>query len=85
MFTVALNATGEESDPATHYISSGAIHTGFADLLESPEALYAAASNAGIDATLEGVTSLLGACIVSEDSAQSVLAAHGLKVVSRAE
>lgn len=47
MYTVPLSPTGEL--PATHWASSGAIEDGFAHLLETPDALSAVATAAGID------------------------------------
>jgi len=47
MYTTPLSPTGEL--PATHWISSGLIEQAFADLLASPDALTAVATQAGLD------------------------------------
>ena len=76
MFTVPLSATGEL--PATHWISSGLIEQEFADLLASPDALAAVATQAGLDPA--PLVAIVAASDISEDPADVALARLGLQL-----
>jgi hypothetical protein len=95
MFTTPLSLTGQE--PATHFISSGAIEEPFAQLLPlaefpegaepviyhgQPELIAQTASARGIAVTLEEVQALLAASDVSEQEAFAALARLKLQIVN---
>jgi len=94
MFTTPLSSTGQE--PATHYISSGAIEEPFAQLLPliefqadaepviypgQPELIAQMASAQGMAVTPEEVQALLAASDVTEQEAFTALARLGLQIV----
>ena len=94
MFTTPLSPTGQE--PATHYISSGAIEEPFAQLLPlaefpadaepviypgQPELIAQMAVAQGMVVTPEQVQALLAASDVTEQEAFTALARLGLQIV----
>lgn len=76
MYSVPLSPTGEL--PATHWISSGLIEQEFADLLASPDALAAVATQAGIDPA--PLVAIVAAADISDDLADVALARLGLQL-----
>lgn len=76
MFTVPLSPAGEL--PATHWISSGLIEQEFADLLASPDALAAVATQAGLDPA--PLVAIVAASDISEEPADVALARLGLRL-----
>lgn len=93
MFTTPLSPTGQE--PATHYISSGAIEEPFAQLLPlaefpadaepviypgQPDLVAQMASAQGMTVTPEEVRALLAASDVTEQEAFTALARLGLQI-----
>ncbi len=93
MFTTPLSPTGQE--PATHYISAGAVEEPFAQLLPltefpadaepviypgQPDLVTQMATAQGTDITLEQVQALLNASDVSEQEAFTALARLGLQI-----
>ena len=94
----ALSVDGAE--PATHYISSGAVDAQFAALLPlttiddegetittpgQPEILFALSQQAGMTCTLSDVAELLGAVDVSEQSPSVAISRMGLVFVAEPE
>ena len=94
MFSAPLSPTGQ--DPATHYISAGAVEEPFAQLLPliefpaeaepviypgQPELIAQMASAQGMAVTPEEVQALLAASDVSEQEAFTALARLGLQIV----
>lgn len=84
MFQTPLSATGTE---ATHYISSGMIEDRFADILTSPEALYAAITEATpegdpVPVSLEQCEDLLTRSDISDEEPFEALARLELQLVS---
>ena len=94
MFTTPLSPTGQE--PATHYISSGAIEEPFAQLLPliefpvdaepviypgQPELIAQMATAQGLAVTPEEVQALLATSDVTEQEAFTALARLGLQIV----
>lgn len=94
MFTTALSPTGQE--PATHYISAGAVEEPFAQLLPlielpadaepviypgQPELIAQMATAQGMAVTPEEVQALLAASDVTEQEAFTALARLGLQIV----
>lgn len=76
MFTTPLSPTGEL--PATHWISSGLIEQDFATLLETPDALTAVATGAGIDPG--PLLATIAAADISDEPADMALARLGLQL-----
>ena len=94
MFTTPLSPTGQE--PATHYISAGAVEEPFAQLLPltefpadaepviypgQPDLIAQMASAQGMTVTPEEVRALLAASDVSEQEAFTALARLVLQIV----
>lgn len=79
MFAAALSADGAE--PASHWVSSGAILQDFAQMLENPAMVYAAAEQAGIELPEGSVEALLSHCDISDEQAETTLARLGLQYV----
>jgi hypothetical protein len=79
MFVAGYSPTGAE--PATHFVSEGRIGEEFAAGLESPEALVAMIAAAGQALPLAQAELLLSRAVVSDRSAQEVLAEMGLTAV----
>lgn len=94
MFTTPLSSTGAE--PATHFISSGAIEEPFAQLLPlaefpadgepviypgQPELIAQMATAQGMAVTPDQVQKLLAASDVTEQEAFTALARLGLQIV----
>lgn len=78
MYTVPLSPTGEA--PATHWVSSGAIDQEFADLLDSPAALSAVATAAGLDpAPLRAIVAAADITDLELEPYDSTLARLGLR------
>lgn len=95
MWTTPLSATG--SDPATHYISSGLIPADFAglspcDVWEDGKKIssypgdaatvYAYASQAGLQITLEQITAVFMNSDVSTQQPFDAMARLGLKIIN---
>jgi len=76
MYTTPLSPTGEL--PATHYISSGLIEQFFADLLASPDALTAVATQAGLDPA--PLIAIVAASDITDEPADVALARLGLQM-----
>ena len=76
MFTVPLSADGHL--PATHWISSGLIEQEFADLLASPDALAAVATQAGLDPA--PLVAIIAASDISDEPSDVALARLGLQL-----
>jgi len=76
MYTTPLSPTGQL--PATHYISSGLIEQSFADLLASPDALTAVATQAGIDPA--PLVAIVAASDITDEPADVALARLGLQL-----
>lgn len=76
MYSAPLSPTGEL--PATHWISSGLIEQGFADLLASPDALAAVAPQAGLDPA--PLVAIVAASDISDDPADVAMARLGLQL-----
>ena len=76
MYSVPLSPTGEL--PATHWISSGLIEQDFADLLASPNALAAVATQAGLDPA--PLVAIVAASDISEEPAEAAMARLGLQI-----
>lgn len=85
MFSCPLSADG--SSPPSHYLTEGWIEPQFADLMESPDALFAACQSAGVIVTREQVDALLAASVVAESEGNPIAqaAALGLKVIQQDE
>ena len=78
MYSVPLSPTGEL--PATHWISSGLIEQSFADLLASPNALAAVATQAGLDPA--PLVAIVAASDITDEPADVALSRLGLKLVT---
>jgi len=76
MYTTPLSPTGEL--PATHWISSGLIEQAFADLLASPDALAAVATQAGLDPA--PLIAIVAAADISDERADVALARLSLQL-----
>lgn len=76
MYSVPLSPTGEL--PATHWISSGLIEQDFADLLASPDALAAVATQAGLDPA--PLVAIVAASDITDEPADVALARLGLQL-----
>ena len=76
MYSVPLSPTGEL--PATHWISSGLIEQGFADMLASPDALAAVATQAGLDPA--PLVAIVAAADISDQPADMAMARLGLQL-----
>lgn len=76
MYSVPLSPTG--ALPATHWISSGLIEQGFADLLSNPDALAAVATQAGLDPA--PLVAIVAASDISEEPCSEALARLGLQL-----
>ena len=72
MWTVGLSPTGEE--PATHYVSSGAVGVEFEAALTDAEVLYAAcqAAEAPAPVTLEQCRELVDGAVVSDGTVETL-------------
>lgn len=79
MFATALSADGNE--PASHWISSGLILEDFAQMLENPAMVYAAAEQVGIELPEGSIEALLSHCDISDEQAETTLARLGLQYV----
>lgn len=79
MWTIRLSETGAE--PATHLASHGLIQQQFADMLQSPQAIYDAATAFGLPVTLAQVEGLLARADISADWWTDGCARMGLQVV----
>lgn len=80
MFATALSADGAE--PASHWVSSGMILQDFAQMLENPAMVYAAAEQSGIELPAGSVEALLSQCDISDEQAETTLARMGLQYVA---
>jgi hypothetical protein len=86
MYTAALSPTGDL--PATHYISSGLIGTGFVSLLNNPAALFGCAQQGAalqgypLLPTLVETTELIPLCDVSHEGPFVVMYRLGLRMVA---
>ena len=76
MYSVPLSPTGEL--PATHWISSGLIEQDFADLLASPDALAAVATQAGLDPA--PLVAIVAASDITDDPTDVALVRLGLQL-----
>ena len=76
MYQTPLSPTGEL--PATHWISSGLIEQSFADLLASPDALAAVATQAGLDPA--PLVAIVATADISDEPADVALARLGLQL-----
>ena len=76
MYSVPLSPTGEL--PATHWISSGLIEQEFADLLASPDALAAVATQADLDPA--PLVAIVAAADITDEPADVALARLGLQL-----
>lgn len=81
MYQTPLSPTGEL--PATHWISSGLIEQDFADLLASPDALAAVATQAGLDPA--PLVAIVAASDITDEPADAALARRGLQMCRGAE
>lgn len=79
MWTTGLSATGEA--PATHFISSGMIGKEFIDILNDPEAMFAAAQEEDSSITLEQCEYLLSVADVSEEGPFAAIERLRLKML----
>jgi hypothetical protein len=79
MFTTPLSPTGEE--PATHYVSSGAIEPQFTQAISSPENLFALCQEAQFPVTLDQCTALINNSVVSTDNPFIIFEQMGLKII----
>jgi hypothetical protein len=82
MWDVPLSATGQPN--ATHWLSAGIISSEFASLLDSPQALSAAAQSAGAALSLNDAQALLSACTVRTENPFVVLDDVGLRIIETA-
>lgn len=76
MYTTPLSQSGEL--PATHWISSGLIEQDFADLVASPDALSAVATQAGLDPA--PLLAAVAESDISDEPADTALARLGLRL-----
>lgn len=76
MYSVPISPTGQL--PATHWISSGLIEQDFADLLASPDALTAIATQAGLDPA--PLVAIVAASDITDEPADVALARLGLQL-----
>ena len=83
MYETALSPDG--TLPASHWISSGLILQDFATMLASPEIVYAAAQQAGIELPAGSVEAIMQHVDVSDESAEAVLARLGLQYAIQQE
>ena len=86
MWTVGLSPTGEE--PATHYVSSGAVGAEFEAALTDADVLFAACQAAEASVTLEQCQQLVDGADVSDldsEDAFDAFARLGLRLVSPSE
>lgn len=83
MFTTPLSPTG--SEPATHYISSGAIEPQFTEAIATAEGLFAACQAVGAPVTLEQCRALVDGSDVSMEPPFDVLDRMGLSIVQPGE
>ena len=79
MWTTGLSATG--ASPATHFISSGMIGKEFIDILNDPEAMFAAAQEEDSTITRERCEYLLSMADVSEEGPFEAMERLGLQIV----
>lgn len=78
MYQTPLSPTGEL--PATHWISSGLIEQGFADMLANADALAAVATRAGLDPA--PLVAIISASDISDEPAEVALARLGLQLIT---
>lgn len=64
MWTTGLSPTGAE--PATHYVSSGAIEDTFAGIIVDANAMYQATQAAGVDVPLETLEALVENSVITD-------------------
>ncbi len=89
MYTTELSPTG--ALPATHFISSGMLGTGFVALLGNPAALHAyalqgaAAQGITLTVTLAQTQTLVPLCDVSAQEPFAVMARLGLQMVQHGD
>lgn len=76
MYSVPLSPTGDL--PATHWISSGLIEQGFADLLANADALAAVASGVGLDPA--PLVAIVAAADITDEPADVALVRLGLRL-----
>lgn len=80
MFTAALCPIGQVGGDPTHFISAGLMAKGFAEMLESAEALVAGALAAGVEVPLAMAEMLLSTSDISDEHGLTACARLGLEL-----
>ena len=80
MWTTGLSPTGQ--NPATHFISTGAVGSEFAGCLSDANILLAACESVEYATTLQDLEDLLAACDVTEEPPFDAMARLGLTLIN---